>query len=81
MDRLKKFTYIGVCIAVYLALFYVLLKYALGIILPFAISFVIVVISRPLVNKISKYTRVPKSVISLFVMGAMLTTGIYLIVL
>ncbi len=81
MDRLKKFTYIGVCIAVYLALFYVLLKYALGIILPFAISFVIVVISRPLVNKISKYTRVPKSVISLFVMGAMLTIGIYLIVL
>ena len=81
MDKLKKATYIGVCIAVYLVLAYVFLKYALGIILPFAISFIIVVLSRPIVDKISKYTRVPRSVISLFVIGVILTLGVYLLAL
>lgn len=81
MDRLKKSAYIGVSIIAYLALAYVFLKYALGIILPFAISFIIVVISRPIVDKISKHTRVHKSVVSLFVIGIILVLMIYVITL
>ena len=81
MDKLKKITYIGVCIAVYLALGYAFLKYALGIILPFAISFGIVAVSRPLVDKISSHTKMPKSIISLLVTGAILALGIYGIIL
>lgn len=81
MEKYKKSAYIGINIVIYLALSYVLLRYALSIILPFAISFLIVSISRPLVNKISKHTRVPKGVISLFVIGIILVALIYLMIL
>lgn len=81
MDKLKNSVYIGVGILVYLTLGYIFLKYALGIILPFLISFLIVVMSRPLVDKISSHTRVSKSVVSLFVIGICLVLLIYVITL
>ncbi len=81
LEKLKKSIYIGVGILVYLLLAYLFLKYAIGIILPFAVSFAIVVFSRPLVDKISKYTKVSKSVISLFVIGFCLFLIIYLLII
>lgn len=81
MEKLKKSALIGVNIAVYLALAYIVLKYALAIVLPFAITFIIVVISRPLIDKISKHTKIPKSAVSLFVIGGILVLLIYLIIL
>lgn len=81
MEKWKKSAYIGVNIVIYIALAYVLLKYAFGIILPFAISFLIVIFSRPLVDKLSSHTKVPKSIVSLFVIGTILTLTICLLVL
>lgn len=81
MEKLKKSAYIGVNIVIYFLISYVILKYALGIILPFAISFLIVMLLRPLIDKISRHTRVPKSIISLFVIGITLCVSIYLLIL
>ena len=81
MEKYKKTAYIGINIVIYLLLAYITLKYALGIILPFAISFLIVALCRPLVDKISRHTRVPKSVISLFVIGITLVILVYVIIL
>lgn len=81
MEKLKKSAYIGVNIVIYFLISYVILKYALGIILPFAISFLIVMLSRPLVDKISRHTRLPKGIISLFVVALTLCISIYLLVL
>ncbi len=80
MEKLKKSAYIGVNIVIYLLIAYVFLKYALGIILPFAISFLIVMLSRPLIDKLSRYTKLPKSVLSLFVIGIMLVLVVYLLI-
>lgn len=80
MEKLKKSAYIGVNIVVYFVIAYVILKYALGIILPFAISFFIVMLSRPLIDKIARHTRVPKGAISIIVIGAMLVLIIYLLI-
>lgn len=81
MEKYKKSAYIGINIVIYLSLGYLALKYALAIILPFAISFLIVATTRPLVDKISRHSRVPKSVISLFVVGTMLIAIVYLLIL
>ena len=81
MEKLKRSIYIGAGILIYLLLAYLFLKYAIGIILPFLVSFAIVVLSRPLVDKISKHTSVPKSVISLFVIGFCLFLFIYLLII
>lgn len=81
MEKYKKTAYIGVTILIYLALSYIFLKYALGIILPFAISFSIVLLSRPIIDKISKYTRVPKGVVGIFVIGIMLILLTYALIL
>lgn len=81
MEKYKKSAYIGINIVIYLALAYVFLRYALGILLPFALSLLIVSISRPIVLKISNHSRVPKSVISLFVTGTILISLVYLLIL
>ena len=81
MEKLKKSAYIGVNIVIYFLISYVILKYALGIILPFAISFLTVMLLRPVIDKMSRHTRVPKSIISLFVIGITLCVSVYLLIL
>ena len=81
MEKYKKYIYVGIGILVYLLLAYIFLKYAFGIILPFLFSFLIVTMTRPIIDKISKHTRVPKSVVSIFVIGIMLLLFVYLLVL
>lgn len=81
MEKLKKSAYIGVNIVIYFLISYVILKYALGIILPFAISFLTVMLLRPIIDKMSRHTRVPKSIISLFVIGITLFVSVYLLIL
>ena len=81
MEKLKKSAYIGVNIVIYFLISYVILKYALGIIFPFAISFLTVMLLRPLIDKISRHTKAPKSIISLFVIALTLCVSIYLLIL
>lgn len=81
MEKYKKTAYIGINILIYLFLAYLLLKYALPILFPFILSLSVVLICRPLVNKISKHTKVPKGIISLFVIGIALTLTVYLTII
>ncbi|MBQ8163258.1 MAG: sporulation integral membrane protein YtvI [Clostridia bacterium] len=73
MEKYKKTVYIGLSILIYLVFAYFVLKYALGIILPFLFSLGVVVLSRPTVNKICSKIKLPKSIISVSVTVIILT--------
>ena len=81
MEKYKRITYISVAILALLTLSYIFLKYLLGIFLPFAISFIIVALSRPIINKMCKRRRVPKKFASILVISVMLFLIIYLTVI
>lgn len=68
MQRYKKITFIGISVAILILFSYLFLKYALDILLPFIVAFLIVALSRPTINKISKRSKVPKPIISIFVL-------------
>lgn len=67
MEKYKKAVYIGVGVLVFCLLIFISLKYLLGIILPFALSFVIVSLLRPTIEKISKRSKIPKTAVCVFV--------------
>lgn len=81
MEKYKKIAYIGINILIYILLAYLFLKYAIGILFPFVLSLSVVMICRPIVNKISKHTKVPKGIISLFVLGIAITLVIYILII
>ncbi|MBQ7788950.1 MAG: sporulation integral membrane protein YtvI [Clostridia bacterium] len=74
MEKYKKIINIGAGVLIFLILGYIFLKYLLGIILPFLIALLIVAMVRPTINKIAKRSRVPKAVISIFVLSLALIT-------
>lgn len=79
MEKYKKIVYIGLSILLCVLFSYIFLKYALGILLPFLFSLGIVVISRPLVDKISKATKWRKSVVAVLVVAILLAFFILII--
>ena len=81
MEKYKKIAYISISSVAIIALAYVLLKYALGIILPFAFSYLIVALARPIINKMCKRRRVPKPLASILVISILLFIIIYLTVI
>ena len=69
MEKYKKFAIKGICILICIAFIYLFLKIALGIVLPFAISLLIVAISRPIIQKICKSRKVPKKLATVLVVA------------
>ena len=72
MEKYRKIAYIGISLAVILLLLYIFFRFALPILIPFLISFFIAVISRPLINRLCKSTRLNKSLVSVVVMFLLL---------
>ena len=72
MEKYKKITYIAVSTVIFLLLGYFFFKYAFGILLPFIVSFLVVALSRPIINKIGKKTTLPKPIVSIFVLSMLL---------
>ena len=79
MEKYRKIAYLGASGLIILALCYVFLKYAIGILLPFLISFFIAFISRPLVDRICRNTRLNRSAVSVVIMFLLLFMIAYLI--
>ena len=79
MEKYRKFTYIGISIALSILLVYVFFKYTFLIILPFTVSYFIAVISRPMIDFLCRHTRVSKSIVSVSVMFLMLFVLAYII--
>ncbi|MBE6631435.1 MAG: sporulation integral membrane protein YtvI [Ruminococcaceae bacterium] len=63
----KKPLYIASYILIGILVFYIFIKYVLKLILPFLIAFMIVLSLRPLINTISKKTKMPKRPVSITV--------------
>lgn len=81
MEKYKKITYISISAVAILLLSYVFLKYLLGIILPFALSYIIVALARPIINKMCKNRKIPKRLASIIVISILLFLIIYLTVI
>ena len=79
MEKYRKIAYLGASGLIILALCYVFLKYAIGILLPFLISFFIAFISRPLVDRICRNTKLNRSAVSVVIMFLLLFMISYLI--
>lgn len=79
MEKYKSFALKGGCVLILIALAYLFLKLALGIILPFAIALIIVFISRPIINKLCSKRKISKPVASIFVVSIMLILTIFII--
>lgn len=72
LEKYKKVTYIAVSAVIFLLGGYFFFKYAFGIFIPFLVSFLVVALSRPIINKIGKKTKLPKPIVSIFVLTMML---------
>lgn len=72
MEKYKKITFVGISVAILILVGYLFFKYALNIFLPFIVSFLIVAMARPIINKIAKHTKIPKSIVSIFVLSMLL---------
>ncbi len=81
MEKYRKIAYFGASALVILASSYIFLRYALKILLPFLISFFIAFISRPLVDRICRHTRMKRSAVSVVVMFLILFITAYFIFL
>ena len=81
MEKYKKISYISISAVAIIAIIYVFLKYALNIILPFAVSFLIVSLARPIINKMCVKRRIPKPFASVLVISVLLFLTAYLSVI
>lgn len=67
MEKYKKATYILASILLGVGVVYLFMKLALGIVLPFAIAFLVVALSRPAIKMLKSKTKLPVSVIAVIV--------------
>jgi len=81
MEKYKKVAYVSISALAVIALSYVFLKYALGIIFPFAFSLLIVSLSRPIINKMCSKRKIPKQFASMLVISVLLFLTIYITVI
>lgn len=81
MEKYRKIAYFGASALVVLLSLYIFLRYALKILLPFLVSFSIAFISRPLIDRICKHTRLKRSAVSVVVMFLLLFVIAYFIFL
>ncbi len=76
MEKYKKITYVGISVAILIALGYIFLKYALEILLPFIVAFLIVAMARPIINKIANNSKISKPIVSIFVLCMLLLLSV-----
>ncbi len=67
MEKYKKVAFWGLSVVVLIILGYIFFKYIFGLLLPFIVSFLVVAMARPLINKVSKTTKLKKPIVSIFV--------------
>ena len=82
MEKYKKLIYFFLAAAIVVLLSFLFLKYILGIILPFLISFFVVSMVRPVIDKICAKTRASRTFVTMFVLLAVTTlviTGLVLL--
>lgn len=72
MENYKKITYIAASVSIFALITYFFFKHTFFIFLPFLVSFLVVALSRPIINKIAKKTTLPKPIVSIFVLSMML---------
>ncbi len=79
MEKYKKIAFCGLCVVVLLILGWIFFKYVFEITLPFLVAFLVVALARPKINFLAKRTRVPKPIVSLFVIFMIALTGAFLV--
>lgn len=67
MDKYKKIAFGGLCVVISIFLGYIFFKYIFEILLPFIVSFLVVAMARPLINRLSSKTKIKKPIVSVFV--------------
>lgn len=67
MEKYKKVTYILASILLGCLVIYLFMKFAIGVILPFIIAFLVVALSRPAIKMLQSKTRLPVSLIAIIV--------------
>ena len=72
MEKYKKAAYVAISVAILIFLGYFFVKHTYNIFLPFLFAFLIVAMARPLINKICKKTKIPKPIVSIFVLVMLL---------
>ena len=75
VEKYKKITFWGLCVVIFLILGWVFFKYVFDIIFPFLVAFLVVAMARPIINSLAKRTKVPKPIISLFVVFMIFLVG------
>ena len=78
MEKIKRVAYTGVGIITVIILSYLFFRYALGIFIPFVFAYLIVALTRPLIDGMCKRRKIPKSLASFFVISIILFLFIYL---
>ena len=68
MEKYKKVVYIFLIAVIILLLFFIFFKYILGIVLPFLISYLVVSMVRPLIDKICHKTKASRAFVTIFVL-------------
>ena len=69
MEKYKKLAFGGLCVVISIILGYIFFKYIFELLLPFIVSFLFVAMARPLINKISRKTKIKKPIVSIFVIS------------
>ena len=72
MEKYKKIAFCGISVVILVVLGYLFFKHTFQIFLPFLIAFLIVALARPIINKICQKTKVPKPLVSIFVLVMLL---------
>ena len=72
MEKYKRVAVLGASVILATVAIYFFIKYALGIILPFLFAFLIAFISRPLVDRVCRRTRLNRSAVSVVIMFLLL---------
>ena len=77
MEKYKKLGFYGLCVVVSIILGYIFFKYVFSLILPFVISFLFVAMARPLINKLSRKTKIKKPIVSIFVISMIMLFAVF----
>ena len=81
MEKYKKAVYLLLLCAMGAVLLFLFFKYVLGILLPFLISFLLVSMLRPAIDKICKKTNASKSFVTVFMVFLTMVGAVALLVL
>ncbi len=79
MEKYKKMAFWGLCVVILLVLGWIFFKYVFDIILPFLVAFLVVAMARPMINSLTKRTKIPKPIISIYVIFMIFLVSAFII--